>query len=164
MRRLFTYSVNLFQVFNLQSSQREGGRFKTKTSIGIYSSSVGCTSRLISGQVCESICEARGEMKSSLPSVRERSRFSSVRCPQLQHLPEDSLRPLVLLANCICLQVRSEECLTQHAIIHLSCSDLPCCSCPRVTPRPLSPALHPHSRYGGSALCQPCSGMYYRSC
>lgn len=34
-------------------------------------------------------------------------------------------------------------------------SDLPCCSCPRIPPPP---------SYRSSALCQPCSGMYYWSC
>lgn len=158
MRCLFTCSVNLFQVFNLQNSQREGERLKTKTSRGIYSSCVGSTFLLILGQVCESICEVRGNKikYTECPRAKPVLRLPSVCCLQLQHLPEDSVRPPVLLTNCISLQVRSEECLTQHAIIHLSCSDLPCCSCPRI---PLIPPT-----YRGSALCQPCSAMCYRSC
>lgn len=81
---------------------------------------------------------SQGEIKSSIPRARERSRFCGshqyVACSCSIYLR--SIRPPALLANCICLQVRSEECLTQHAIIHLSCSGLPCCSCPRVTPSP----------------------------
>lgn len=163
MRCIFTYSVNLFQVLNLQNSQRGGGQFKTKTSRGIYSSCIGCTSLLISGQVWESIREARGNKikYTECPRAKPVLRLPSVWCLQLQPLPEDSIRPLVLLTNCISLQVRSEECLTQHAIIHLSCSNLPCCSCPRIYSGPNPP---PSPCYRGSALCQPCSGMYYRSC
>lgn len=156
MRCLFTYSVNLFQVSNLENSQREGEQFKTKTSRGIYSSCVGSTSLLISGQVCESICEARGNKikYSERPSAKPVLRLPSVCCLQLQRLPEDSIRPPVLLTNCISLQVRSEECLTQHAIIHLSCSDLPCCSCPRVhpPPPPAREAVHSASHAVGCTI------------
>lgn len=109
MRCIFTYSVNLFQVFNLQNSQRGGKRFKTKTSRGIYSSCIGCTSLLISGQVYESVREARGNKikYTECPRAKPVLRLPSVRCLQLQPLPEDSIRPPVLLTNCISLQVRS---------------------------------------------------------
>lgn len=90
----------------------------------------------LGASVCESICEAGGNKikYTECPRAKPVLRLPSVCCLQLQRLPEDSIRPPVLLTNCISLQVRSEECLTQHAIIHLSCSDLPCCSCPRMPP------------------------------
>lgn len=160
MRCIFTYSVNLFQVFNLQNSPSRGERFKTKTSRGIYSSCISCTSLLISGQVCESICEAMGNKikYTECPRAKPVLQLTSVCCLQLQPLPEDSIRPTVLLTNCISLQVRSEECLTQHAIIHLSCSNLPCCSCPRIHPAPSLPpppaveAVHSASRAVGCTI------------
>lgn len=133
-----------------------------KASGGFYASCISCRSLLISRQVCESVCEAKiSEHK--VPDGWTSSVASSVCCLQLQLPLEDSIHPLVLLRNCISEQVRSRasDAACDHSPWLRVLLGLALVQLSTHTP---TTNLHPLTPYRGSALCQPWSGTYYRSC
>lgn len=147
-------------VLNLQYSQRGVGRFKKKkASGGFYASCIGCRSLLISRQVCESAKRQKTQNMKYLTAELVPWLHQYVACNCNRHLrtasthwsSSETAPQNEWVSDAACDHSPWLRVLLGLALVQLS------------THNPPPPPPH-HTPYRGSALCQPWTGTYYRSC